>query len=508
MEAENRGEGETLTRHKKILCGFAQKKGLFVGEVYREIVSGETIASRPQMQRLLNDVEQRKWEGIIVMEVERLCRGNSIDQGIVAQAFKESNTLIITPQKTYDPDNEADEEYFEFSLFMSRREYKTIKRRLAAGRSAAAAEGKFIGNIAPYGYVKVKTEQGCTLRIDENEAKILKNIFIWYVNGAKEKNGRTAPLGIYAIAKHLNTMHIPSKKGGTWSSSTIRDILKNPVYIGKIRTGYYKQSVSISGDKRVLHRNLCPSSCKTVDGLHYPIISDELFFAAQKRLTEKDKQPMPIKQNSIPKNPFAGIIMCGKCGKCMVRRENKNRCSPSLICTHGGCNNISSYFNIVQQQIFTELDAYFDGCIFNIAPYTAQMDADAELLAALENELLKCSRIRSRLFELAEREIYSNHEYVERRKALDEKVKALISARNNALDCISKNKTPAVSHHSSVSFRDAMLSIEDIGLKNRFLKCLIKKIIYTKQEKGVCYRLDLFPLIPESAKILTDRQTI
>ncbi len=50
-----------------------------------------------------------------------------IDQGIVSQAFKYSGTRIITPTKTYDPNNEFDEEYFEFGLFMSRREYQTIR---------------------------------------------------------------------------------------------------------------------------------------------------------------------------------------------------------------------------------------------------------------------------------------------------------------------------------------------------------------------------------------------
>ena len=66
-------------------------------------------------------------------DLEAEARGDSIDQGVVARAFKYSETLIITPFKTFDPNNEYDEEYFEFGLFMSRREYKTIRRRLNAG---------------------------------------------------------------------------------------------------------------------------------------------------------------------------------------------------------------------------------------------------------------------------------------------------------------------------------------------------------------------------------------
>lgn len=123
-EAEARGEGETLARHERILLDLAKKRGYNVGAIYREVVSGETISARPVMQQLLQEVEAGKWDGVLVVEVERLARGDTIDQGVVSRAFQFSNTLIITPMKTYDPNNEFDEEYFEFGLFMSRREFK------------------------------------------------------------------------------------------------------------------------------------------------------------------------------------------------------------------------------------------------------------------------------------------------------------------------------------------------------------------------------------------------
>ena len=130
MELEKYEEVDTLARHDKILEEYAQKHKLNVIHTYREVVSGESIDERNEMQKLLRDVEAGKWAGVLVVEVERLARGDTSDQGIVANAFKYSSTKIITPVKTYDPTNEFDEEYFEFGLFMSRREYKTINRRL------------------------------------------------------------------------------------------------------------------------------------------------------------------------------------------------------------------------------------------------------------------------------------------------------------------------------------------------------------------------------------------
>jgi len=147
LEAEACGDGETLIRHERALLELSKKLNLNIVKIYKEIVSGETIAARPVMQQLLSEVEQGIWDGVLVMEIERLARGDTVDQGIMTQTFKYSNTKIITPMKTYDPNNEFDEEYFEFGLFMSRREYKTINRHLQAGRVASVREGNIVIKI-------------------------------------------------------------------------------------------------------------------------------------------------------------------------------------------------------------------------------------------------------------------------------------------------------------------------------------------------------------------------
>ena len=134
MELELLGQGETLARHRETLMNLARKNLHTIGEIYAEVVSGETIRARPEMKRLLADVSAGRWEGVYCMEVERLSRGDPVDQGRVAEVFTVSQTRIITPAKTYFPENDYDVEYFEFSLFMSRREYKAINRRIQAGR--------------------------------------------------------------------------------------------------------------------------------------------------------------------------------------------------------------------------------------------------------------------------------------------------------------------------------------------------------------------------------------
>ena len=125
------------------------------------------------MQKLLAEVEAGIYDNVLVMEIERLARGDSIDQGVIARAFRYTGTKIVTPVKVYDPSNEFDEEYLEFGLFMSRREYKTINRRLQAGRLASVKEGKWVSNKAPLGYKRVELDKEKALHLKSYPKKLL-----------------------------------------------------------------------------------------------------------------------------------------------------------------------------------------------------------------------------------------------------------------------------------------------------------------------------------------------
>ena len=266
MEAEAKGEGETLVRHEKILLDLAKQKGIKIGKIYREIVSGETIEARPEVQKLLADVKKSIWKGILVVEVERLARGDTEDQGTVAKAFKISNTKIITPMKTYDPNDEFDEEYFEFGLFMSRREYKTINRRLQRGRVSSVNEGKYVGSVAPYGYerVKIKGDKGYTLR-KNSEANTVKVIYDLYAY---------EDLSLQEVVRRINKMGLKPRKSDEWTVASVKDILANPVYIGKVKWNARKE-VRIYKNEKLIKTRPRSNNYIIKDGLHKAIVDDK-----------------------------------------------------------------------------------------------------------------------------------------------------------------------------------------------------------------------------------------
>ena len=274
LEAEERGEGETLARHEKMLIELARRYGFSIGKIYREIVSGESIEARPVVQELLKDVESGRWKGVLVVEVERLARGDTMDQGRVAKSFKFSNTKIITPIKIYDPNDEFDEEYFEFGLFMSRREYKTINRRLQRGRVSSVKEGKYVGSIPPFGYDRVKLvkDKGYTLAKND-EASVVEKMFQIYAYNE---------IAINEVVRMLNLAGFKPRKAKEWTISAVKDILSNPIYIGKIRWDSRK-TVKEYRNGKIVNTRPRNENYTLCDGLHESIIDMETWNIVQEK---------------------------------------------------------------------------------------------------------------------------------------------------------------------------------------------------------------------------------
>ena len=475
-ELEKTQNFETLIRHEEILLEFAKSKNFKINKIYKEIVSGETIKDRPEIKKLLQEVKQNFYTGVIVMEIERLARGNTIDQGIIAETFKASNTKIITPFKTYNPNNEFDEEYFEFSLFMSRREYKTINRRIQQGRLASVKEGKFIASIAPYGYekIKLKNQKGYTLKIVEDKAKVVKLIYDLYINGINNKK-----LSLSQIANYLDNLKIPPPKNEFWSNSTIKNILSNPTYIGKIRWDYRK-TVKIETSQTIKRSRPIAKNYLLIKGLHPPIITTKTFDLAQKYI--KTKNISPISKNKTLKNSLSGLIKCGICGKNMIRKPAKSPQKDILICSSNKCKNISSYLNIVEEKLLDTLQLLENKNLIKIE-YNQNINLNIENeflnknIKLLQASLKKTNFQINKLYEFLEQEIYDKITFQKRYKLLNEKKQEItnnIKKFNDKLNIL--NQTNIKNFQSIKEFYNN----NDIESKNIFLKSIIKKVIYLK----------------------------
>lgn len=486
-EAELRGEGETLARHEKALISFAKSARLEIGAIYREIVSGETIAARPEMQRLLAEVGNGLWDGVIVMDIDRLARGNSIDQGIISQTFLFSGTKILTPAKTYDPQNEFDEEYFEFGLFMSRREYKTINRRLQRGRIASVKEGKYVSNKAPYGYEreKLKNDKGFTLRVVPEKAAVIQDIFSWYTDGLPGENGTKKRIGVSLIARELNRRGLTSATGGVWTSQTIRDILINPVYIGKIRWNWRPTKKKMENGIVREERPRC-SDYILHDGLHEAIISEDTFAEAQKLMSRNKSRP--VRGDKKTSNPLAGLVICALCGRKMQRRPNPST-ADLLMCPEPTCDNHASFLHLVETRTLDSLSDWVGKLnIKSNAKNNQPQDDEPAELKTLLNAITAARKQLDRAFEAFETGLYDAETFRERSSVLKERISGLQTKYDSLRSATDKIKNARDSMKylipRTLEVISAYSGLPDAAEKNKALSEIIDHIDYVKYTRG------------------------
>lgn len=490
IEAEARGEGDTLARHRAALMKLAQAKGLNITGIYQEVRSGETIAARPEMQRLLNDVEDGRWAGVLVMEVERLARGNTTDQGIVADTFKYTNTKIITPAKVYDPSNEFDEEYFEFGLFMSRREYKTINRRLQRGRQASLSEGKFIAGKAVYGYERYKLpkEKGYSLRIISEQAEVVRMIFDWYVNGEIGPDGAYRQLGAFTIAKRLDSLGIPSPTGGKWPACTITGIIKNPTYIGMIRWSHRPTVKKMVDGVMVMSRPV-NDDVPLSPGIHEPIIEKDLWDKAQRILRGRSHAPVP-KSTQI-KNPLAGLIFCSKCGHSMERRVFQHG-RDMLMCPDKDCDCMASVLEDVEAALLDSLRLWLTEYKIKVASEQSSVQqlghSSEKTIKQLQQSMSTLKKQMDNLYDLLEQGIYTPDTFVTRSQVLTEKMTAVnkelaeVEARCDRQTRLHKSRFEIIPRIERVL--EVYPTLEDPREKNNMMKEVLEKAVYKKTQGG------------------------
>lgn len=464
------GEGETLSKHRKALLKYAKEKNLNIVDIKEEIVSGDSLFARPKMLELLDEVQNNRYTGVLVMDIDRLGRGGMKDQGIILEAFKESHTLIITPSKTYDLDNDTDEEMTEFKTFFARRELKVINKRMQGGRIRSVEDGNYIATNPPYGYDIDFIQKSRTLKINESEANIVKLIFRMYIEGS----------GAGTIANYLNSINCKTKVNRNFSSSSVLFILRNPVYIGKItwKKREYKKSLSTNKVK----------DCRTRDkeewiistGKHQPIIDNSIFQKANEIL--KEKYHIPYKLNNPPANPLAGLITCGICGKKMIMRKVKN--TKRIMCIHK-CGNKSVRLDYLEQSILEYLEHYlqkYKAVIQNSNNKNDAIEIYSKQLVELKKELTLLNKQKLNLFDLLERGIYNEDTFIERSNNIDSRKENIENEIIKFTDLIEYEKSK-IDINQITKFENilnAYKATDNIESKNKLLKSIISKIDYIK----------------------------
>jgi len=481
------GQGETLSKHRRALLKLAKERKLNIVEIKEEIVSGESLFFRPKMLELLKEIENKQYDGVLIMDIQRLGRGDMQDQGIILKTFKDAQCKIITPQKTYDLNNDFDEEYSEFEAFMSRKELKMINRRMQGGRIRSIEDGNYISPNAPFGYDITFIGKSRTLQPNPDESEVVKLIFKMYVEGS----------GAGTIASYLNSLGYKTKFGNTFESSSILFTLKNLVYIGKVtwKKKEIKKSKDINKIKDTRTRDI--SEWIIADGKHDAIIEEKTFIKANEIL--KGKYHIPYKFANGAANPLAGLIICEVCGSKMVMRKYGDK-DPHIICNNK-CGNKSSKFKYVEAETITALEQYLEAAIVDSQniPEVSDVDIYIKQIEMLTKELSTLNSQKLKLFDLLEQGVYTNETFVERANNLSTRSDSISIEIENIRIIIKKQniKTNDGIHLKIKNVIEGYKQSSDISLKNELLKDVIYKVEYkkTKSQREDDFEIKLYPRI-------------
>jgi site-specific DNA recombinase len=502
-EAEKRGEGETLSKHRSALLKHAKLHNHNIIEIYNEIQSGESLVHRPQMLELLKQVESKEYDAVLVMDLDRLGRGNMQEQGLILETFRSSLTKIITPRKVYDLNNEFDDEYSEFEVFMARKELKIITRRLQGGRVRSVEEGNYIGTRAPYGYEILKTDRERILVPHPEQAQVVKMIFESYTHDDPEIR-----MGSNKIANELNRLGYKTYTGKPWEPSTILSIIKNAVYSGRMQWKKKESKKSVVLGKRRETKTRPQDQWIDVKGKHEPLITEELYNKAQAFLKTKYHVPYQL-ENGIT-NPLAGIIKCEMCGSSMVLRPYITQ-PPHIMCYNRFCKNKSSQFKYVEQKLLSSLDDWLLNykSDWNINKKPKKESANAleirELAVKnLEKELIELEGQKGRLHDFLERGTYDEETYLERSQQLAIRLSETQSTLQYAHKDLKIELQRETAQKNIIPKIESVLKLyhrsEDPAKKNTLLKSILQNATYRKEktQRNDEFTLVLSPKLPLS----------
>lgn len=486
LELEKNSGVDTLQRHRDIIQKTAEYMNITIDKWFEEVISGETISARPKIQQLLREIEQGLYEGVLVVDVDRLARGDTADQSRISKCFSFSETKIITPTKVYDPNNEADEEYFEFGLFMSRREYKIINRRLNRGRLASVMEGKWVCSICPYGWTKekLKGQKGYKLIPFDPEYKVLRLMY----------DMKLAKKGSQFISDYLNNLGIKSRTGKEWTYNQVDDIIANPVNYGMIRWNYRKMEQKMV-DGIVYTSRPVHNDCILVKGLHDGVVTKEEFDIAN--ADKGNKRPSVRKDHQVH-NPLMGLVKCSVCGRTMQRRNYRSGYVDGLVCPRSHCKNVGSHLYLVEEKILESLKQILKEYKNIIIDYKSSEDkgvnSNTSAITTINNRISKLKKQLSKAYDLLEQEVYDNNTFLERSRYLNNEIEKLQLEKKNYQPTqksqLEKMKDMIPNIEKVLDSYNNNLTPEE---KNKLLSSIISNIDYLKFKKGRGYE-DSFSL--------------
>lgn len=463
---------EVLAKHEAMLQEYAQRElgGRIPEEnIYREVVSGESIDDRVEIKKVLARIEDPNVKGVLVIEPQRLSRGDLEDCGRLINSFRFTGTQVGTPMMVYNLDNKMERKFFQDELLRGRDFLEYTKEILFRGRVAAVKRGCFLGNYAPYGFKKIKRGKDYTLEIIEEEAEIVRLVFDLYT---KED---LTPL---RIADRLNEMGVKAPRGQKWVKDTIRVMVRNAHYAGYVVFNRIKTTPVLENGQVVMKRLAQPEEDVIIaPGKHEAIIDMETWEKAKAYVARNPR----VKNTHELKNPFSGVLVCSKCGKVLCQHPYKHAEDRYECRTRPRCFMSTKVSELDDAILYALEHSELPALQAKVKNGDGQATKiQQRVVKKLEKQLEEYLEQEEKQYELLETGKYTQDLFDRRNAALRAKIEECQSNLYKAKATMPKNVDYA---ERVVALEEAIAALKDPEMtpaeKNKLLRTIIERVEFT-----------------------------
>ena len=318
----NTTESNSISSQKEMLRLYAKEQGFSIYDYYIDDGFSGTNFERPEFQRMLTDVGCGHINTIITKDLSRLGR-NYVQTGLYSDFFQDNDVRIIAINDSYDTKNE-DNDIAPFKHILNEMYAKDISKKIRSSRKLAAKQGKFMGSVPPYGYMRDPANKH-KLVTDEPAAAVVKQIFEMFCNHESARSiasylnneGLLSPQNYYY--QRIEQENPYGSNAKTWCAATVTSILKNHVYLGN--TIQSKRAVKSFKTKQV--QKMPPEMWVVVNNTHEPIVDKQTWSSAQLAFsTRKNAKPRKTAVDDDV-SLFSGLGYCKCCNSRIVFGSTK-----------------------------------------------------------------------------------------------------------------------------------------------------------------------------------------
>lgn len=439
---------------------YAKRNGYILPDEYvymDEGISGRHTAKRAAFNRMIGTAKQKPkpFDAILLWKFSRFARNREDSIVYKSMLRRQCGIDVISISESIGDDKmsviieamiEAMDEYYSINLA------EEVKR----GMTEKASRGEAV-SIPSFGY---RIEEGKYVP-DPDTSPALQRIFTDYVNGK----------GLRTIAMELNDAGIRTRRGNKFENRTVKYILQNPVYIGKIRwTPTGKADHRKQNDDTLI-----------IDGTHEPIISMDVWNQVQAKLEASPKAK--YMRQSDPKEPFMlqGLVRCSACGATLCQAVNHT----SLQCyayAHGKCK--TSHSISIKKINAMLLEAIENAAVTGEFKITARPVVDLQKNKNIPSLISREKKKLERIKDAYENEVYTLEEYKESREQIVKRIQELTDKHQS--ESHSETSDRRIIRDKLTALLPALRSpATGESQKNALLKSVVERVIFYRSSGGI-----------------------